>query len=43
LSIFSRQLSVVEATGYKTVAERKPDPKDFPDVPKKELVAGSAV
>jgi formylglycine-generating enzyme len=33
----------VEATSYKTVAERAPDPKDFPDVPKEKLVAGSAV
>jgi formylglycine-generating enzyme required for sulfatase activity len=27
----------VEATGYKTIAERQPDPKDFPDVDPKEL------
>jgi formylglycine-generating enzyme required for sulfatase activity len=27
----------VEATGYTTVAEKKPDPKDFPDVPLKDL------
>ena len=33
----------VDATGYKTIAERAPDPKDFPDVPKEKLVAGSAV
>ncbi len=33
----------VEATGYKTIAERAPDPKDFPGVPKEKLVAGSAV
>jgi formylglycine-generating enzyme len=33
----------VESTGYKTIAERAPDPKDFPDVPKEKLVAGSAV
>jgi formylglycine-generating enzyme len=33
----------VEATGYKTVAERKPDPKDFPDAPADKLVPGCAV
>src|SRR5262245_29992534 len=33
----------VEATGYKTIAERAPDPKDFPGAPKENLVAGSAV
>ena len=33
----------VRATGYVTVAERKPDPKDFPDVPLENLVAGSIV
>jgi formylglycine-generating enzyme required for sulfatase activity len=33
----------VEATGYKTVAEVPPDPKDFPGVPEEKLVAGSAV
>jgi formylglycine-generating enzyme required for sulfatase activity len=33
----------VEATGYKTVAECQPDPKDYPDVPKEKLLAGSAV
>jgi sulfatase modifying factor 1 len=31
------------ATGYKTIAERKPDPKDFPGVPLENLVAGSIV
>ncbi|MBI3874903.1 MAG: formylglycine-generating enzyme family protein [Verrucomicrobia bacterium] len=31
----------VKATGYVTVAERKPDPKDFPGVPADKLVAGS--
>lgn len=31
----------VEATGYLTVAERKPDPKDFPGVPVENLKAGS--
>ena len=33
----------VKATGYKTIAERTPDPKDFPGAPKENLVAGSAV
>lgn len=33
----------VKETGYKTVAERKPDPKDFPGVPLENLVAGSIV
>jgi formylglycine-generating enzyme len=33
----------VEATGYVTLAERKPDPKDFPGVPPENLVAGSVV
>jgi len=33
----------VRATGYITVAERKPDPKDFPGVPADKLVAGSIV
>jgi formylglycine-generating enzyme required for sulfatase activity len=33
----------VQATGYQTVAERKPDPKDFPGVPPENLVAGSIV
>ena len=33
----------VQATGYATIAERKPDPKDFPDVPAEKLVAGCAV
>jgi formylglycine-generating enzyme required for sulfatase activity len=33
----------VEATGYKTVAEIPPDPKDFPGVPEDKLVAGSIV
>ena len=31
------------ATGYVTVAERKPDPKDFPGVPEENLVPGSIV
>jgi sulfatase modifying factor 1 len=33
----------VQATHYVTVAERKPDPREFPGVPASELVAGSAV
>ncbi|HET8625272.1 MAG TPA: formylglycine-generating enzyme family protein [Gemmatimonadales bacterium] len=33
----------VEATGYVTVAERRPDPRDFPDTPAKDLVPGSVV
>ncbi len=33
----------VKETKYVTVAERKPDPKDFPGVPAEKLVAGSAV
>lgn len=33
----------VRATGYVTIAERKPDPQDFPGVPPEKLVAGSAV
>lgn len=33
----------VKATGYQTIAERKPDPKDFPGVPEDKLVAGCAV
>jgi sulfatase modifying factor 1 len=33
----------VKATGYKTVAERKPDPKLFPGVPADKLVPGSVV
>ncbi len=33
----------VRATGYATVAERKPSPKDFPDVPEDKLVPGSVV
>ena len=32
-----------KATGYITVAERKPDPKDFPGVPEEALVPGSIV
>jgi len=33
----------VKATGYKTVAERKPDAKDFPGAPADKLVPGCAV
>jgi len=33
----------VQATGYKTVAERKPDAKDFPGAPPENLVAGALV
>src|SRR5579884_1322071 len=33
----------VKATGYVTVAERKPNPKDFPNVPAEKLVPGSVV
>jgi sulfatase modifying factor 1 len=33
----------VEATGYKTVAERPLNPRDFPGVPADKLVPGSAV
>jgi formylglycine-generating enzyme len=33
----------VQATGYTTIAERKPDPKDFPGAPPENLVAGCAV
>jgi formylglycine-generating enzyme len=33
----------VNATGYITVAERSPDPTDFPDAPETDLVPGSLV
>jgi formylglycine-generating enzyme required for sulfatase activity len=33
----------VKATGYKTIAERKPDPKDFAGAPAEMLVPGCAV
>jgi formylglycine-generating enzyme required for sulfatase activity len=33
----------IDATHYVTVAERKPDPKDYPGVPAEKHVAGSAV
>jgi len=33
----------VKATGYVTIAEKKPEAKDYPGVPESRLVAGSAV
>ncbi len=33
----------VKATGYVTIAERQPDPKDYPGAPLEMLVPGSAV
>jgi formylglycine-generating enzyme required for sulfatase activity len=33
----------VKATGYVTIAERQPDPKDYPGADPKSVVAGSAV
>jgi sulfatase modifying factor 1 len=33
----------VQATGYVTVAERKPTREEFPDVPEEKLLAGSVV
>ena len=33
----------VDATGYVTVAERKPTAKEFPDAPPEKLIAGSVV
>ncbi len=33
----------VAATGYKTIAEQQPDPRDFPGAPKEKLVPGSIV
>lgn len=33
----------VAATGYVTDAERKPDPKDYPEVPRDKLTSGGAV
>jgi formylglycine-generating enzyme len=42
--VTNRQFATfVKATGYVTVAERAPDPKDFPGIPVTKLVAGSAV
>lgn len=36
-------VAFTKATGYKTLAEKTPDPALHPDIPKKDLVAGSAV
>jgi sulfatase modifying factor 1 len=36
-------VAFVQATGYLTVAEQKPDPKEFPGVPEENLVPGSLV
>lgn len=33
----------VEETGYKTIAERHPNPKDYPDISPQDLKPGSAV
>ena len=33
----------VDETGYKTIAERKPNPADYPNIPADQLVPGSAV
>ncbi len=33
----------IKATGYKTIAERPLDPADYPNVPKENLIIGSAV
>ncbi len=42
--VTNRQFAAfVKATGYVTVAEIKPDPKDFPDAPPENLVPGSLV
>ncbi|HXT58859.1 MAG TPA: SUMF1/EgtB/PvdO family nonheme iron enzyme, partial [Pirellulales bacterium] len=42
--VTNRQFAAfVEATDYVTIAERKPDAKDFPDVPPEALVPGSLV
>jgi formylglycine-generating enzyme len=42
--ITNRQFArFVKATGYVTIAERKPDPKDYPDAPPEKLVPGSIV
>ena len=38
-----RYAKFVEATGYQTLAERKPDAKDFPGVPASELVPFSLI
>jgi formylglycine-generating enzyme required for sulfatase activity len=39
----SQFAAFVRATGYLTVAERKPSQEDFPDAPPENLVAGSVV
>jgi sulfatase modifying factor 1 len=42
--VTNRQFAAfVRATGYVTVAERRPDPRDFPDAPPEKLVPGSLV
>lgn len=42
--VTNRQFAAfVQDTGYLTIAERKPDPKDFPGVPEEALVPGSLV
>ena len=42
--VTNRQFSrFVSETAYKTIAERPPDPKDFPDAPPEKLVPGSIV
>ncbi|HEX2861534.1 MAG TPA: SUMF1/EgtB/PvdO family nonheme iron enzyme, partial [Lacunisphaera sp.] len=42
--VTNRQFAAfVNATGYQTVAERKPRPEDYPGVPLEKLVAGSVV
>ena len=42
LEVTSEQFAqFVEATGYKTVAEREPNPADFPGAPPENLVPGS--
>jgi sulfatase modifying factor 1 len=44
IEVTNRQFArFVKATGYVTVAERKPDAKDFPDAPPEKLVPGSLV
>jgi formylglycine-generating enzyme required for sulfatase activity len=39
----SQYQKFVDATGYKTIAERPLDPKEFPDVPPEKLVPGAGV
>ncbi|GGD11441.1 formylglycine-generating enzyme family protein [Aquisalinus flavus] len=42
--VTNRQFSkFVEETGYVTLAERQPDPADYPGIPADQLVPGSAV